>query len=84
VIFGHEFGHELMPHGASHERFRACGCRRSKRKPAGHAQGRPLRIKRLFKRSPHQPRPEIAFLRLIAGGRVALLDAHIGRLRPDG
>lgn len=27
----------------------------------------------LFKRSPHQPQPEIAFLRLIAGGRIAAL-----------
>jgi predicted nucleic acid-binding protein len=27
----------------------------------------------LFKRSPHRPRPEIAFLRLLADGRVAPL-----------
>ena len=27
----------------------------------------------LFKRSPHQPQPEVAFLRLLAGGRVTSL-----------
>ncbi len=27
----------------------------------------------LFKRSPHQPQPEIAFLRLLAGGRIISL-----------